>query len=183
MELTLLKSFVKDKSVASVTPTSDLCVKRVCKRINFSKPFTLVEYGPGTGVFTNYLLEKAHPESKILAIEKNKTLANVLKKANDERLEVFHDDASNVKKILKQQNIKEVDYILSAIPFSLFSSEQKDSIIKDSKDILSKEGKLLVCQVSKQLKPYLHRHFDKVEVDFEVRNFPPLFVFEAKSKA
>lgn len=49
--ITYLKNFVRDRNVASITPTSAIGVKKVCSKIDFHKPSVIVEYGPGTGVF------------------------------------------------------------------------------------------------------------------------------------
>src|SRR5690625_7517344 len=70
-KIDFLKTFIKDKDVASITPTSMHCVRKVCTNIDFSLDFTLVEYGPGDGVFTRYLLEKMSAGSRLIIIESN----------------------------------------------------------------------------------------------------------------
>ncbi|MEX2397190.1 MAG: rRNA adenine N-6-methyltransferase family protein, partial [Balneolales bacterium] len=95
-----LRTFIKDKNVASVTPTSERVVKSVCEPIDFSKDLVIVEYGPGNGVFTHYLLEHMSPGSKIILIETNEDFVTTLKKIKDNRVSVHLDSAENVSEIL-----------------------------------------------------------------------------------
>ncbi|PIQ21427.1 MAG: hypothetical protein COW65_09110, partial [Cytophagales bacterium CG18_big_fil_WC_8_21_14_2_50_42_9] len=55
--LVYLKTMLRDKNVASFTPTSAVGIKKVCSKINFNKRNVVIEFGPGTGVFTRYLLD------------------------------------------------------------------------------------------------------------------------------
>ena len=57
-----------DKNVASVARTSKKTVERICRAINFDKDIVLVEYGPGSGAFTKYLLSRMSLDSKLIAI-------------------------------------------------------------------------------------------------------------------
>ncbi|MEX0823167.1 MAG: rRNA adenine N-6-methyltransferase family protein, partial [Balneolaceae bacterium] len=77
--LHFIKNFIKDRDVASITPTSKRCVKKVCNHIDFTKDFTLVEYGPGDGVFSRFLLEKMSPGSRLILIEANENFVKHLK--------------------------------------------------------------------------------------------------------
>ncbi len=63
-----LKNMFRDKQVASFTPTSIFGIKKVCDKIDFNKRNVIVEYGPGTGVFTRYLLDNLTPDSKLILI-------------------------------------------------------------------------------------------------------------------
>ena len=75
-----LKNLVTDRYVASVTPTSRFGVDKVCNKIDFSKSDVIVEYGPGTGVFTTVLLKNMPKDSKLIAIERNQNFCRYLKK-------------------------------------------------------------------------------------------------------
>ncbi len=69
--LTYIKTLIKDPAVASVTPSSRFAVQRVCSFIDFPRAALVVEYGPGLGVFTQYLLGQMGPQGRLVAIEKN----------------------------------------------------------------------------------------------------------------
>ncbi len=171
--------FLKDKNVASVTPTSSFGIRRVCRKIDFSKRNVIVEYGPGTGAFTRYLLKNMSPDSKLILIETNRHFVSILKTIADPRLYVFNDSAENIKSILKECGEQSADYILSGIPFSLLSEEVKTQILRNTRDVLSEEGTFLVYQCLNHISKYLKQYFNYVNFEIELRNLPPLFIFVA----
>lgn len=185
--LTYLKNLATDKNIASVTPTSSFGVNRICKAIDFQKARVIVEYGPGGGVFTQRLLQRMHPDAHLIAIEANANFAHLLAEHfDDPRLHLVNDSAENVLKILERYGHQNADYIISGIPFSLFSNELKERILRNTKKALGETGKFFVYQffvsLSKQetdIKKKLSQHMRIVRKDFELLNVPPLRIYEA----
>jgi len=183
--LSYVKNFITDKYIASITPTSDFGVKKVCSKIDFSRCSLVVEYGPGTGVFTNYLLTRMGPDSLLIMIERNANFANLLrKKVRDPRAIVVNDCASNIHEILQELRKPSADYVISGIPFSFLSTSLKDRILRNSFTALRPGGKFLAYQTFYQsnnhLKAHLDRIFDFVRVEYEMLNLPPLRIYEAR---
>ncbi len=182
-----LKNLMTDGYIASVTPTSKFGVERVCEKINFPETKLIIEYGPGTGVFTLNLLKNMPPHSKLIAIERNRSLYRALKKnLTDPRILIFHDTAENVLEILKSCNgSKELqaDYIVSGIPFSLLSKEKKMAVLKNSYSALKPGGKFLAYQAFFQLPLYLKNPleelFPAVRARYVLPCLPPLLFLEA----
>ena len=177
--ISYLKNFIRDRNVASVTPSSMALVKRVCTKIDFNKDNIIVEYGPGNGVFTRYILENSTAETQIISIELNANFAKALEKIQDARLHILHDSAENVGDILNAFKIKEVDYFLSGIPFSFIKKKQKDALLHTTFSLLKPDGKFLAYQTSSHLKGHLQNHFPQVSMKFEIRNLPPMCLYEA----
>jgi len=182
--LTYMRNFIRDKNVASITPTSPFGVKRVCGNINFDCGDLIVEYGPGTGVFTNYLLKNMKSDSRLILIERNKNFDQILKRTiQDPRVVIFNDSAENVLDTLRSCQESEADYIVSGIPFLLLNCQLKEKILYNTRRALRKGGKFLVYQTCFQadhhLKVHLERFFPIVRTRFEVRNIPPLRIYEA----
>lgn len=175
----LWKAFCKDKMVASVIPSSKLSVKKLCKSIDFSRDIVIVEYGAGTGVFTKYMLQKMTPGSKIIAIETNAHLVDLLNEIDDERLIVYHDSAERIHEILNEVHETEVDYVLSGIPFSYIDEEVKNGIMSDTYQILKDGGKFLVYQCTGNAKKYLQNYFSTIYSSYQVFNIPMLYMWEA----
>lgn len=173
------KNFLKDGMIASVIPSSSFSVKKLCRNIDFNKDNIIVEYGPGTGVFTKFLLKKMTPQSKLIVIEANKNFVDFLEKIEDPRLSVIHDKAENVVEILEQYNVLSADYVISGIPFSYFDKELKLKIIKNTHQSLSEGGKFLVYQNSNHVKKYLNHYFGTIDSDIEILNIPFLFIHKA----
>jgi len=174
-----IKLFLKDKMVAAVVPTSSFGVKKLCRAIDFKKDIVIVEYGPGSGVFTKYLLHNMNAESRIIAIESNSNFVNILKEIKDSRLLVFNDKVQNLNEILEKLDKPAIDYIISGIPFSYIKEDLKMRIIKNTYESLAKGGKFLVYQYSNHIKKYLSKYFQSINSTFEILNIPTLFIFEA----
>ena len=57
--------------VGSVVPSSKFLSRKMLDHLNFKQAKLVVELGPGTGVFTQRIIEKLDEESKLLVIELN----------------------------------------------------------------------------------------------------------------
>lgn len=179
-----LKNFAKDKYVASITPTSKFAVERICDQIDFHGKRVIVEYGPGTGVFTVNLLRHMSADSRLIAIERNIDFFHILQRdIIDSRLNLFNDCAGNVLEILKSCGEGEVDYILSGIPFSLFPKEIKTHILGNAHAALKNGGRFLAYQNFIQLPEFLRNHleriFHNVNTKIILHCLPPLILFES----
>jgi phospholipid N-methyltransferase len=170
---------MKDPNVASVVPTSKFGVRRICGHVDPSADRVVVEYGPGTGVITRELLARLSPGSRLIVIEQNKELAKILGEIDDPRLRVFHDDAANVREILQIADEAHVDYVISGIPFSFLTPDERRNLVQVTHDLLSPDGHFIVYQAKDMMKSYIRAAFLHIETDFEPLNFPPLFIFDA----
>lgn len=185
--LIYLKNFLKDRNIASITPTSNHCVKKICERIDFNTARLFVEFGPATGVFTKYIIKHMHPDARFIAIERNPGFAEILSKnVTDSRLKIVNSTAERVDEIIQEAGGRKADYIISGIPFTFFNPTLKRSILEKTSSSLTPEGKFLVYQFfpqplnkQRQLTPYLREYWNDVEVSFELFNIPPLVIFEA----
>ena len=142
----LFKNFLKDKHIGSIVSSSKFAVNRVCNKLDFAGKKVIVEYGPGTGVFTKILLERMSPDSKLILIETNKDMISVLKRIEDPRVFIFNDTAENVEDILLQCGEETADYVISGIPFSFINKEKKHEILGNTRKVLSNNGRFLVPQ-------------------------------------
>lgn len=177
-KIDFFKTFIKDKDVASVVPTSLHCVKKVCSNINFEHDFTLVEYGPGDGVFPKYILDKMSDASRMILIEANEDFAAKLKETfTDPRVEIHNALAGDVESVLASGDIGKIDYVLSGIPFSFLKKDRKREVLRATKAILKDGGLFLAYQTSGHLKKPVMEVFGNYETDFVPLNIPPYFVY------
>jgi len=177
-----VKNFVQDRDVAAVAPSSQFLVRRVCKWIDFDEPSVIVEYGPGNGVFSEYIWKRMTEDSTLLLIESNPDFVDLLteRTVNDSRVIVEEDRAENVADILARHDLEEADYIVSGIPFSFLDEEAKHDLLEKTREVLSKGGKFLVYQNYNHLEGPLRKHFTEVTKEYEPRNIPPtMFAYEA----
>lgn len=179
--LSYIKNFIKDRDVAAITPSSSFLVKRVCRWIDFTASNVIVEYGPGTGVFTEYLVAEMTSDSKLVLIEGNEAFVEKLRErfGHDRRVEVVHDRAENVEDILKDSGETAADYVISGIPFSFLDDEVKHELIQRTRQILTDDGKFLVYQNYNHMEEPLRQHFERVHKEYEILNLPPMYAYQA----
>lgn len=178
--LAYVRSFFKDKNVASVTPTSANVVRQICDRMDFTSDCVVIEYGAGTGVFTFELLRRMTPDSKLLAFETNEELAAVLGKSEDPRLIVSTESAELVSDIRSAYGLGLADYILSGIPFTFLSATQRASLLAATKATLRPGGRFLAYQASWFMKDKITEVFGNCETDKYLLNIPPMFLMDAR---
>lgn len=177
-KIDFLKTFIKDRDVASITPTSLHCVKKVCSHIDFTRDFTLVEYGPGDGVFSRYILSKMSPGSRLILIEANSDFVTHLKETIlDPRVNVHNVLAGDVESVLNMQDIGNIDYVLSGIPFSFLKKDRKRAVLHATKNILKPGGLFLAYQTSGHLKKPVMEVFGNLETEREMLNLPPYLIY------
>ncbi len=190
-----LKTLIKDPLVSSITPTSIFGIKKLCENINFAEANLIVEYGPGGGIITKYLLSKMKSDSILVAIENNESFCDALKFIDDERLILFHNSAENVNALLKDLYSKnktpsvQADHIISGIPFSMFPSTLKNAILNATTISLKSEGSFIVYQFlislsygKKDIKRKIREYFHVFRSEVEIRNVPPLRIYECSLK-
>lgn len=177
------KQFLKyRREIGSVTPSSRFLTKSIVDKIDFSEDRVVIELGPGTGVFTQSILSKLSPNSKLVLLELNDEMFQLLeKKIKDSRVILFHGSATDMRKVLDQNNISNVDYIVSSLPLSVMPEEVAHQIFLDSKSLLGAHGKFIQFMYSLVLKSKLEQYFSKVSRTFVLFNFPPAFVFECQN--
>jgi phospholipid N-methyltransferase len=181
--LSYIKNFLKDQDVAAIAPSSSFLVRRVCKWIDFDEDQVIVEYGPGNGVFSEFMLERMTDDSILLLIESNPDFVETLEAmtADDPRALVVEDRAEHVVDLLEAHDIREADYVVSGIPFSFLDEATKHELLARTREVLTDDGKFLVYQNYNHLEEPLCEHFSTVTKEYEPRNIPPtMFAYEAQ---
>ncbi|NBC27321.1 MAG: hypothetical protein GVY08_10695 [Bacteroidetes bacterium] len=183
-KIDFFKTFIKDRDVASVIPTSMRCVKKVCTHIDFTKDFTLVEYGPGNGVFTKFLLEKMTAGSRLILIEANEDFVDdLIQSISDPRVEIHNELAGNVESVLDAKQVGNIDYVLSGIPFSFLNKDRKREVLNATKRILTDGGKFIAYQTSGHLKKPVMEVFGNYDIEMEMLNIPPYLIYDVVKNA
>ncbi|MEK7389489.1 MAG: rRNA adenine N-6-methyltransferase family protein [Elusimicrobiota bacterium] len=174
-----VKIFMDDPAVAAVTPSSRYLVERTVSAMNLENARIIVEYGAAQGVMTRRILDRMRPDAVLLAVEFNEELFKELKELSDPRLTLICGDVREVDKILARHRIRGVDTIVSGVPFAFFSGRGRHELLTKTSDLINPGGRFVAYQVTTHLIPLLKDYFSKVDIQFEVRNIPPHFVFTA----
>lgn len=179
-----LSNLLQDRYVASVMPTSRFAVEKICSRVDLGSARVVIEYGPGTGVFTRALLRRMRPDARLVAIERNEALSNLLRRnCRDPRLQIYNDCAGNIIEIARRSGAGQADCVLSGIPFSFLQPATRVELLRNTYRILRKGGTFLAYQTFYQppghLRVPLRAFFPAVSTGFAILCVPPLLLIEA----
>jgi phospholipid N-methyltransferase len=142
---------------------------------------TVVEFGVGTGVYTEEVLKQLHPEGTFLAFEIDPDLASAVDaRLKDQRLRVINDSAENVEDYLEGEK---ADYIVSSVPFTSLPADVRRSLLEAARRALAQDGQMLVLQYSTAVMPYLQNTFPEIRRRFSPLNIPPAFLFACSVSA
>lgn len=143
------------------------------KGIDFSKIKTVVELGPGTGVFTKQIIEKSLPNTKIILIELEPSYIADLKEQFGSKVAVENTDANSLENVLKKHGIKKVDLVVSGLPFEAVNFELIETLTK-----LTEAG--TIFRFFTYIPPAIKRVYRGLPIKvkfFVFRNIPPLWIY------
>jgi phospholipid N-methyltransferase len=172
-----LRRFVgAPRQVGSVIPSSPFLTRAVMDKIAWNDARYVAELGAGTGVFTRAIVRNLKPEGSVLVFEIDPALRNIIEKEHED-LSVYG-DARELAEIMGEKNIRQLDYIVSSLPFAVLPPRMTAAILDAVDKCLKPGGKLVAYQYSKHMKPYFEKRFQSVRISFVLRNVPPAFVYE-----
>ena len=184
-----IKQFLRDpKSTGSLAPSNEELSELVTEAARLSEMGTVVELGPGTGVFTEKILEKKNPETLFFAIEINPEFYEATK-SRCPSATVYKDSAENMKKYLERHGKNSCDCIISSLPWAVFDHGTQDRLLDVIWDVLRPGGKMITFSYSismmvpnaRRFRSILRSKFSNVVKSKTVwSNFPPAFVYSAK---
>ena len=178
MSSLFFKRFLKRPfQVASIVPSSKALVERVAKKIDFSRPLVIAEYGPGEGVHSREIARRMNPDSQLLLFELDQAFSRDLEQqfAHDPRVQVIHGDAARLPQELRRRGLTLCDYVLSGIPFSILKIDKKRALLRKTHDALTPGGSFIIYQVTNELKQHATL-FDHVDSEYFLQNIPPMFI-------
>ncbi len=148
----------------------------------------VLEYGPGTGVFTGHILRELGPQSKFAAIEINPRFAAMFKAAYP-GVALFQDSVENVRAICDSMQFETVDCVISGLPWAFFSESMQITFLDQMMRVLKPGGRFitfgylqsLTLPAARRLVALLPAYFTTVSRSRIVwLNFPPAFVYHCR---
>jgi phospholipid N-methyltransferase len=179
--LFFFRQFVRaPRSVGSVVPTSRAAIRALLAPIDWDAARVIVEYGPGTGVFTNALLDRLHPDARLVAIDTNPLfIAWLGRSLHDPRLILVEGSAADVEAILAAHGLGSADYVVSGLPFSTVPRAVAEAIMDATARAIRPGGAFLIYQYSLFVLPMLRARFARVDLGRAWRCVPPARLFRA----
>ena len=183
----LLKEFVRDPSgIGTVIPSSRQLAKAMTSDIGIEKARTVVEIGPGSGVFTVRILELISAETKYFLVELNSRMYKHLTEKFPD-VKIYNESAENLSEILKREEVDFADVVVSGLPWASFPPGLQHKLLDVIYSSLSKggifttygyiQGKIMPGGLS--IRKLLKKHFNTVESSKTIwQNLPPAFVYK-----
>ena len=175
-KLLFLYKFIQSPTqVGSITPSSKYLAQAMLAPIDWSLVKSIVELGAGTGVFTKRIYQNAPKACQVAIFEKDKDMRKLL--AVKYPTCRFCEDAQNISGELGDLGLAAADYIISGLPFKLFTQALRDRILDEVGSTLQPNGLFITFQYSLQMKEQLQSRFSKVDICFVPLNIPPAYVY------
>jgi phospholipid N-methyltransferase len=184
----VLGEFVRrPTSVGAVAASSWRLAELITEAAELPLASVVLEFGPGTGAFTEVILRKLEPGTTFFAIEQNAKFAAATRKRCP-GVQVFEDSAVSVRTHLDASGHATCDCIVSGLPFSSFTPAQQDEMLAAVRDALAPGGRFVtfaywgsrMWPLGRRFRTRLCQEFSEVSWTRTIwRNIPPAFVYRA----
>ena len=179
----LIEYLKSPRTIGAVAPSSRKLAEKMADNIDYEKAKCIVEYGPGTGVFTERLMRKIKKHTLLMLIEYNEDFCRQLEEKYSaySNVIIINDSAENIDKHLEKYNVKEVDYVVSGLPFASLPKNMSNKILEKTKDILQKNGLFITFQYTLFKKGYIGSYFEDINCERVMLNIPPAYVLTCQN--
>ena len=184
--LTFLKNFLRHPTqVGAIAPSSPALVQIMVDWFDWQNARSVVEFGPGTGVFTQAIQKKLHADAKFFAIERSGELAQTTRTLCP-GVKVYEDSVTNVAALCDQESIDQIDAIICGLPWASFSDALQTEIMETMLARLRPGGQFatfaywqgIVLPAGRRFSRRLNASFSAVEKSETAWiNLPPAFVY------
>lgn len=180
-----LREFITQPFViGAVAPSSAGLARKMIEGVDFASTKAVVEFGPGTGSFSDFFLPRLSESCRFFAIELNPTMADLWRDRHPGH-SLHQDSVKNVDVLCEKEGIEQVDVIFSGLPWASFDDDLQIATLEASLRVLRPGGQLItfgyrvgtLLPKGRRFYKRLPRYFSKVErSEWVWRNIPPAFV-------
>jgi len=190
--LQFLREFIgHPTTVGAIAPSSTALAFAMLKPIDFTRVRTITELGPGTGSFTEHILNRRQRHSRFIALETNPTFfAHLTGRWGPSS---FVDrSAEELREALDEGGFGQVEAIVSGLPWASFRDHRQENILRQVSACLAPQGVFVTFAYLQGLllpggirfQRLLEQQFASVERTKVVwTNVPPAFVYVCRKQA
>ncbi|MCX8090455.1 MAG: methyltransferase domain-containing protein [Verrucomicrobiae bacterium] len=178
-----LAAFLREPlTVGAPWPSSRALARAVVDTCQFAPHATVVELGPGTGAFTELLLERLNSRGRLLAIEISPTNVEVLRRRFP-HCQVIHDSAEN---LVAHLGGRRADCIVSGLAWANMLPGLQDRIFSAICRGLAPSGQFVAfgyaharwAPTTLRFRRLMFENFARVETSPIIwQNLPPAYVY------
>ncbi len=169
-------------TIGAIAPSSKHLAASMAASIDFNKAHCIVEYGAGTGVFTQAVAARKRRDTTYIVIEQNERFYEILQKQfhGIPGVALIHGDAGNVCGFLREQGFGHADYIISGLPFTSLPRQVSHRILSQTQKAIGTEGVFTTFQYTLLRKAFLENYFNIQRIVRVWQNLPPAYVLDMK---
>ena len=176
--LAFFQEFLKHPyQIGSIIPSSRFLEYRIVEAAGISSAKTIVELGPGCGGTTRAILRAMAKHARLLSVEINTHLHDLVSRIGDDRLIVHLGNAHGLKEIISMYGLGAPEAVISGIPFSTMSHISGTQILEAISSELAPGGRFVAYQVSKRVASLSLPFLGPGYVELEFLNIPPMRVY------
>jgi phosphatidylethanolamine/phosphatidyl-N-methylethanolamine N-methyltransferase len=184
--MSILTEFLRHPLLTgAIAPSSPALARMMTDGIGLEQARTVVELGPGTGVFTDAIRRRVAPGTRIVAIEINGHLAaRLADRYRGEPVDVVHASAVHLVSLVDHP----VDAVVSGLPWTVMAEPVRLRILDAVAEVLARTGSFTTFAYAhaawtppgRQFAGELRKRFAVTGTSRVVwRNLPPAFVHRA----
>lgn len=187
--LTFLRNFIRQPiRVGAIAPSSAGLAEQMVQSVDWTSARYVIEYGSGTGVFTERIAQRLHADGKFFAIEQSSELAQRTRQRCPD-VTVYCDSVANVEALCAQQGFPQVDAILCGLPWAAFPESLQRECFDAMLRVLKPGGQFatfaywqgVILPAGMRFAKLLKNTFSEVHRSPTVwRNLPPAFVYRCR---
>ncbi len=184
--LTFIRNFLRHPTqVGAIAPSSPSLVRTMVDWFDWDAARNVVEFGPGTGVFTEAIAGRLHHDAKFFAIEQSSELAAATR-LRCPSVTVYQDSVTNVRELCRRESMAHVDAIVCGLPWAAFSDSLQAEIMAATLDVLAPGAQFatfaywqgVILPAGRRFSSRLRTSFSAVTRSPTAwRNLPPAFVY------
>lgn len=200
--IAFIREFIRHPGrIGAIAPSGRALAAAMVRGIDFAYTRSVLEFGPGTGVFTKAILDAmphdwldprqsgrpGNGRGRFIAIEFNTKMAAAVRRQFPEAL-VVNDDAANVEGICRREGVEPgtVDAIISGLAWTSIPEQPRRRILEATHRVLRPGGEFrtftyqasMLVRSAWVFRRMLRETFSQVHVGRVVwANMPPAFVY------
>lgn len=187
--LSFVREFVRSpKSTGALIASSRELAHGMTSAANLASAKMIVEFGTGTGVFTEQILRQKNVDSEFFGLEINPIFVRKTRERCP-AARVYQDSATNVRRYLVEHGHTGCDCIISSLPWSIFDKDLQEELLQVIFEALNPGGIFVTFSyISGPLLP-AGRHYNRLlpttfpsvsRSKIIWQNLPPAFIYACR---
>lgn len=184
-----LKELARQPSqIGAIASSSDYLADVITSDIGLESADVVVEYGPGSGAFTDTIHRRMHADAEYLAVEQSSEMSRVFRQ-RFAGVNLYQGSVADLNDgVLHTHGLEPgtVDAIISGLPWAAFDASLQEELMHTTRSILAPDGHFTTfayvhgtwLPAGRRFRQRLQNSFEDVTRSRVVwRNMPPAFCY------